>query len=256
MNRRRTRPARIACSFGPSVSRPTTLLGSRFLHLFLKKCVYGPLVGRHDSIPKLQLQDFKDDIPIRDMRDYHFGVTGLPRHEALPRHVAFKGDNGKYLGTTHVMATIWEKVGKVLDGFGLLEKLLHEKPAEDALRNEFGHLHLQFHTEDKGDAGVIFTTFTRDDGTVRILSNLNGFWKRGSDSDDWVSVAHIKDPLRDNDPDTLFEVVTGDGFIALRNLGNKKFCKRLDADGVSLRLPQCFRREHIPMRKVDGGRAS
>ena len=151
----------------------------------------------------------------------------------MPRHVAFKGDNGKYLGTAHVMATIWEKVGKVLDGFGLLEKLLHEKPAEDALRNEFGHLRLQFHTEDKGDAGVIFTTFTRTDGTVRILSNLNGYWKRGSDSDDWVSVAHIKDPLRDNDPHTLFEVVTGDGFIALRNLGNKKFCKRLSADGES-----------------------
>ncbi|XBI50056.1 hypothetical protein VPH35_113530 [Triticum aestivum] len=147
------------------------------------------------------------------------------------------------------MATIWEKVGKVLDGFGLLEKLLHEKPAEDALRNEFGHLRLQFHTEDKGDAGVIFTTFTRDDGTVRILSNLNGYWKRGSDSDDWVSSAHIQDPLHDNDPDTLFEVVTGDGFIALRNLGNKKFCKRLDADG---NISQCARLEvEEPVEKCE-----
>jgi hypothetical protein len=71
------------------------------------------------------------------------------------------------------------------------------------------------------DARAIFTTFTNADGTVRIKSNTGGFWRR--DSNNLISSPLIQQD--DNDPDSLFEVVTGDGFIALRNLGNNKFCK-------------------------------
>uniref|UniRef100_A0ACD5ZBI6 Uncharacterized protein n=1 Tax=Avena sativa TaxID=4498 RepID=A0ACD5ZBI6_AVESA len=83
-----------------------------------------------------------------------------------------------------------------------------------------------------GHKSVVFTTQTNDDGSVRIASKEGGFWKRSSD--DWILTGNVEDK---NDPDALFEAVTGDGFVALRNLGNKKFCKRVDGYGK----PNCLR---------------
>ncbi|TYI91697.1 hypothetical protein E1A91_D02G012100v1 [Gossypium mustelinum] len=112
----------------------------------------------------------------------------------LPRHVAFKGNNGQYL----------------------------------CLRQIEGHPYLQFSSGDIGDAGVTMEVFMNNDGSIRIKPACsNKFWRRirnwiWADSDDTTS----------NIKDTLFRPFkVNDQTIALRNLGNNNFCKSLSKEG-------------------------
>ncbi|KAF7142461.1 hypothetical protein RHSIM_Rhsim05G0010000 [Rhododendron simsii] len=112
----------------------------------------------------------------------------------LPKHVALKGDNGRYLSAR------W------------IER----------------HQYLQFASCDKGDPTVGNQVFVNEDGSVRIKNDHFGkFWRRSpnwiwADSDD-TTTANL---------DTLFyPVKVGDNVVALRNLGNDKFCKRLTTEG-------------------------
>ncbi|KAL0538381.1 hypothetical protein IC582_027399 [Cucumis melo] len=112
----------------------------------------------------------------------------------LPKHVAFKGDNGNYL--------------KV---------------------HSSGTKYLEFSGSDVGDPRVGNQIFTTSDGHVRIKNDyLEKFWIRDPN---WI---HVKASESDfDDPNTLFwPVRLGDGHgVALRNRGNDKFCKRLSTEG-------------------------
>ncbi|KAK8703511.1 hypothetical protein V6N13_047168 [Hibiscus sabdariffa] len=109
----------------------------------------------------------------------------------LPKYVAFKGTDDWYL----------------------------------CLRDIDGLLCLQFASDDIGDSGVAMEIFMNKDGNIRIKpASSNKFWRRSSDSvlvdSDYTSSV--------NNMDTLFRPVkVNDNTIALLNLGNNKFCKRL-----------------------------
>ncbi|PQQ08910.1 uncharacterized protein Pyn_36423 [Prunus yedoensis var. nudiflora] len=110
----------------------------------------------------------------------------------LPKHVAFKGDNGKYLCNS-------------------------EYP------------YLQFLSNDLGESGVGNEVFSNGDGSVRIKCNLSGkFWKRGSN---WILVNSNLDG-NENNMDMLFwPIKLDDNKVVLRNLGNHNFCVRSNANG-------------------------
>ncbi|MFQ6627823.1 hypothetical protein Gotur_008337 [Gossypium turneri] len=108
----------------------------------------------------------------------------------LPRHVAFKGNNGKYL----------------------------------CLRQIDGHPYLQFASGDIGDPTVTMEVFMDNDGNIRIKPACsNKFWRRSPNS----ILADSVDTSSNNN-DTLFRLFkVNDQTIALRNLGNNNFCRRL-----------------------------
>ncbi|KAK4254441.1 hypothetical protein QN277_009825 [Acacia crassicarpa] len=110
----------------------------------------------------------------------------------MPKHVAFKGNNGKYLSVR------------------CIEK----------------HQYLQFTSNDVGDPTVGNEIFTTRDGRIRVKSNHNGkFWRR-SNSTNYIW-ADSSDATN-NDSDTLFWPIKHDkSVVALRNLGNKNYCKGL-----------------------------
>ncbi|TYG77846.1 hypothetical protein ES288_D02G008700v1 [Gossypium darwinii] len=112
----------------------------------------------------------------------------------LPRHVAFKGNNGQYL----------------------------------CLRQIGGHPYLQFSSGDIGDAGVTMEVFMNNDGSIRIKpAGSNKFWRR---SPNWIWAD--SDDTTSNNKDTLFRAFkVNDQTIALRNLGNNNFCKSLSKEG-------------------------
>ncbi|CAA3023403.1 uncharacterized protein LOC111384706 [Olea europaea var. sylvestris] len=121
----------------------------------------------------------------------------------LPKHVAFKGDNGKYL-----TAAFQER-----------------------------HQYLQFSSDDIGAPGVGNEVFITSNGSVVIKSDYYGkFWRR---SPNWIwadTDLNITDPSSiDNTKvsnDLLFwPIKLGDKEVALRNLGNNYFCKRLTTEG-------------------------
>ncbi|KAI8545283.1 hypothetical protein RHMOL_Rhmol07G0029600 [Rhododendron molle] len=112
----------------------------------------------------------------------------------LPQHIAFKGDNDLYLSARWIE----------------------------------GHQYLQFASSDYGDPTVGNETFISNDGSVRIKNNHFGkFWRR---SPNWIWAD--SDGSATNNSDTLFSPVkVGDNIVALRNLGNNNFCKRLTTVG-------------------------
>ncbi|KAI7983007.1 hypothetical protein LOK49_LG15G02353 [Camellia lanceoleosa] len=114
----------------------------------------------------------------------------------LPKHVAFKGDNGKYL-SAH-----------------MIER----------------HPYLQFASSDIGDERVGNEVFTTSSGSIRIKSDFFGkFWRR---SPNWIWADSDDTTTASNNSDTLFwPVKVDDNVIALRNLGNNNFCKRLTTEG-------------------------
>ncbi|KAK4254437.1 hypothetical protein QN277_009821 [Acacia crassicarpa] len=114
----------------------------------------------------------------------------------MPKYVAFKGDNDKYLNVR------------------CIEK----------------HQYLQFASDDVGDPTVGNEIFTTHDGRIRVKSNHEGkFWRR-SNSTNWIWAD--SGDTTNNDHDTLFWPVKFDNnVIALRNLGNKNFCKGLTIEG-------------------------
>ncbi|KAK8549314.1 hypothetical protein V6N13_008990 [Hibiscus sabdariffa] len=112
----------------------------------------------------------------------------------LPRFVAFKGDNDRYLSLCY------------LDG---------------------GQPYLQFAATDIADSTVPCEIFVANDGTVRIKTTcIDKFWRRSTNNWIWAD----SDDTSIGDKDTLYRgVQVDDKTIGLINLGNDYFCKRLTA---------------------------
>ncbi|KAK8476265.1 hypothetical protein V6N13_054922 [Hibiscus sabdariffa] len=112
----------------------------------------------------------------------------------LPRYVAFKGNNNRYLCHRWIQ----------------------------------GHPYLEFASGDIGDSNVTMEIFMTDDGNIRIKSICSGkFWRR---SPNWIWAD--SDDTSSNNRDTLFRPVkVNNKTIALVNLGNHGFCKSLTTEG-------------------------
>ncbi|XP_058213537.1 uncharacterized protein LOC131325347 [Rhododendron vialii] len=123
-----------------------------------------------------------------------FGIIDWESLLILPKHIALKGDNGQYLSARWIE----------------------------------GHQYLKFASGDNGDPTVGNEVFITKDGNVRIKNNHFGkFWRR---SPNWIW-ADSNDTTTNNS-DTLFSPVkVGNNVVALRNLGNNNFCKRLTTEG-------------------------
>lgn len=141
---------------------------------------------------------------LRSMREESFfRVIGLSPRNELPKYVAFKGDNGKYL--------------------------------------RYSNTWLRFDSEDISDEGVICEVYTNPDGAVQIKSHMGGYWRLRRDYGPLAWIAADAPYSKDGDPDMAFKVITGaEGedkalTIALQNMGNRSFCNRLNdkKDGVS-----------------------
>ncbi|KAK8477554.1 hypothetical protein V6N13_047282 [Hibiscus sabdariffa] len=128
-----------------------------------------------------------------------FQLNDWDSYVILPTYVAFKGNNGNYL----------------------------------RLRPESDHHYLEFNTNDIGDPNVPCETFYLDNGDVRIKTTcLDKFWWRDPN---WIR-ADSSD-TSSNDKNTLFRPFRVDSnTIALMNLGNNYFCKRLTADNKTNHL--------------------
>ncbi|KAM7489386.1 hypothetical protein LguiB_026870 [Lonicera macranthoides] len=123
-----------------------------------------------------------------------FTITDWESLSILPKHVAFKGDNGKYLSSKWIQ----------------------------------NREYLQFTSDDIGDPLVGHETFTTSDGSIRLKSNHYGkFWKC---SPNWIWTNSVDNSSKDLD--TLFQVVKIDenNTVSLRGVGNKNYCKRLTAE--------------------------
>lgn len=122
--------------------------------------------------------------PDANLCDLHIAVD-WESFFVLPKHVAFKGDNGSYLSAQ------W----------------IEDLP------------YLQFSLDDIGDPKVGNEVLITSDGNVRIKSNYFGkFWRR---SPNWIW-ADTTDTTS-NDQDILFwPVRVENNVVALRNLGIKK----------------------------------
>ncbi|KAJ1276483.1 hypothetical protein BS78_05G217800 [Paspalum vaginatum] len=192
------------------VSKPTCTLfrviratssSIRLLHVHLDKYVCLPSSSSDDNVRmpepgmlSLLAQD-KEDIVTS------FTIHDLSGQFVLPRHIALKGDNGKYL-----------------------RALTIER-----------HPYLQFSGRDVADEAVLHTVHTNVDGTFRVRSSHVGkLWRR---SPNWIWTDTASDDGEDND-DTLFRSVrlsrtgAGDGgSFALQNMGNEYFCRRLTTEG-------------------------
>ncbi|KAG8090118.1 hypothetical protein GUJ93_ZPchr0011g28092 [Zizania palustris] len=117
----------------------------------------------------------------------------MSQEKQLPKYIAVKGDNGKYLSAQIIQ----------------------------------GYKYLTFSSDDIGDPTVVNTVITNKDGTVRIKNNhFDKFWRR---SPNWIW-ADSTDTSNTN-RDTLFKVIKIGDFFAFQNLGNNYFCKRLTTEG-------------------------
>ncbi|KAI9073323.1 hypothetical protein K1719_044713 [Acacia pycnantha] len=112
----------------------------------------------------------------------------------MPKHVAFKGDNGQYLSAHWIE----------------------------------GHQYIQFASNDVGDPTVGNKIFTTYDGSIRVKSDyFSKFWRR---SPNWIWAD--LDDTTNNNSDTLFWPIKVDNnVVAFRNLGNNNFCMRLTIEG-------------------------
>ena len=112
----------------------------------------------------------------------------------MPRHVAFKGYNDKYLRSAW-----WE-----------------------------GHEYLDFSCPDCRRETTAYEVTMNPDGYLRIKSKFFGkFWRR---SPNWIWGDSTD--ADGNDIDTLFwPIKVSDSIIALRNAGNNRFCSSLTTEG-------------------------
>uniref|UniRef100_A0A803LNT4 Agglutinin domain-containing protein n=1 Tax=Chenopodium quinoa TaxID=63459 RepID=A0A803LNT4_CHEQI len=109
----------------------------------------------------------------------------------FPKHVAFKGDNGKYLGAFE----------------------------------QKGIQYLSFSYDDLEDPKVSHELFKTHDGTLCIKSNhLGKFWRLGDR--DWI-VVDADDPRNTTNTAAMFRAVVRDvNVVALLNMYKTWFCKR------------------------------
>ncbi|KAF7142291.1 hypothetical protein RHSIM_Rhsim05G0009900 [Rhododendron simsii] len=169
-------PIRVDCKEG-SGSTNTTV---QFRHVQL---------GQYLTRTCLIAQSLSTDSDRHDV----FGIIDWGSMLILPKHIAFKGDNGLYLSAR--------------------------------LRND-GYNYLEFASRDNGDPTVGNEVFITKDGRVRIKNNhFDKFWMR---SIDWNWIWAYSDDSTTDNLNTLFTPVkVGDNVIALRNLGSNNFCMRM-----------------------------
>ncbi|KAI9077510.1 hypothetical protein K1719_040532 [Acacia pycnantha] len=160
----------------------------RFLHVQLKH--YACLWRAAAPYASVYMRDRKSD---KDSCDV-YTIIDWESLLIMPKHVAFKGDNGHYLSARWIE----------------------------------GHQYLQFASNDVGDPTVGNEIFTTSNGSIRVKSDYFGkFWRR---SPNWIWAD--SDDTTNNNSDTLFwPIKVDDNVVALRNLGNNNFCKRLTAEG-------------------------
>lgn len=130
-----------------------------------------------------------------------FVGINLENQVVLPPRVCFRGDNGMYLCV----------------------------PSTDE-----EHSYAQFKSiDDNVYSSAMHTINTYGDGTIRIRSEtVMKYWRRGTVREEgWH---HGRDGIwvdshgtNKNDPDSLFQVLKHRDRIALKSLGNNRYCKRL-----------------------------
>ncbi|KAH9612677.1 hypothetical protein KSS87_022487 [Heliosperma pusillum] len=119
----------------------------------------------------------------------------------LPKSVAFKGDNGKYLGP-------------------FIDK---------------GITFLQFAYDDPNDPKVAHEAITSSDGIIVIKSKYTGKFWRLSEDHDWIVTDIIE--LPGNNARAMFRANVIDiGVVALLNMSKTWYCKRYTAAGVRKNL--------------------
>ncbi|XP_012075832.2 uncharacterized protein LOC105637044 [Jatropha curcas] len=133
-------------------------------------------------------------LSILPVGDIDIQLVDMDTLVTLPMYIAFKGDNGKYL-RAHMVNN---------------------------------HEYNQFAADDIGGKVARYQVFPLYDGRVRIKSlQYDKFWRR---SPNWIW-SDSRDSTNNN-KDTLFmPVKVASKVIALRNLGNNLFCKRLTTEG-------------------------
>ncbi|XP_002519552.2 uncharacterized protein LOC8284545 [Ricinus communis] len=124
-----------------------------------------------------------------------FTITDWESLVILPKHVAFKGDNGKYL----------------------------------RYRGEGGDEHMEFGATDIGDNKVGEQIFSNPDGSICLKHDSNGkFWRA---TPNWIYPDTTS--ASGSDPATLFWPIKLQGnAIALRSTGNDRFLRRTDYGGT------------------------
>ncbi|KAJ4851254.1 hypothetical protein Tsubulata_043568 [Turnera subulata] len=163
----------------------------RFLHAQLRR--YACLSRSHDPPFGFQATGEAPDEGRWDV----YNIIDWDSIYVMPKHVAFKGDDGKYLSCGSIKGS------------------------------------LKFKSTDVHDPSVWNEIFITPDGTIRVKSNHAGkFWQRRKNN--WILADAEETSSVDYNSDTLFRPVKviGDNKIALCNLGNKKYCQRLE-EGTS-----------------------
>ncbi|KDP27103.1 hypothetical protein JCGZ_20327 [Jatropha curcas] len=124
-----------------------------------------------------------------------FTITDWESLVILPKHVAIKGDNGKYL----------------------------------FYRGGGGDDHMEFGATDIGDNRVGEQIFTNPDGSILVKHDSNGkFWRA---TPNWIYP--ITTDASDSDPAVSFWPIKLEGnAIALRSKGNDRFLRRTDYGGT------------------------
>ncbi|KAG6428950.1 hypothetical protein SASPL_106989 [Salvia splendens] len=114
----------------------------------------------------------------------------------LPAHVAFKGDNGRFLE------------GRSWDGYN----------------------YLQFSSDDPNEEASGHRVSLMPDGHVRITSDYwdSQFWRR---SPNWIWADSDQSSVDNNDTHFWPVKVDDNNTIALRNAGNNNYCARLSTEG-------------------------
>ncbi|XP_051230462.1 uncharacterized protein [Lolium perenne] len=121
-------------------------------------------------------------------------IHDLSRSLVLPRYLVFKGDNGMYLRP--------RIIGR--------------------------QKYVQFSAAGAADQSLVNTVHGNQDGTFRVWSNHFGkFWRR---SPNWI-FCDSDAAAAAGDVDTLFRATRFGSSVALQNLGNNWYCKRLTTEG-------------------------
>ncbi|KAK9146573.1 hypothetical protein Sjap_006476 [Stephania japonica] len=112
----------------------------------------------------------------------------------FPDHVAFKGDNGCYLSAQTVK----------------------------------GEPHLQFSLNDIADSTVGNEVYVTYEGAIRLKSkHFDKFWRCSRDR--WI-LGDASEPISRFNDSLFWPVKISNNVVALRNVNNNLFCKRLTAD--------------------------
>lgn len=191
-------PAKPSCTlFKFSYVDNLQFMFTRLIHHQQKKNVI--LVIKDTSTGDFLLE-VKDYGGIVDFLPSSISARRLWLQKQLPRYVAFKGTNGKYL------------------------------TSKDP--------YLQFSSDDIKDPAVAHETYTDEYGIVRIRSIGSGrFWKVGPEG--WIcaessNAGYVIDKPTEGvyaDVDTLFRmVIKSDNSVALQSISNDKFCQRITDD--------------------------